>query len=73
MNPILQSCSYYLRQLAKVQPILLKQHFEKVIHPFLASWLDYSNALYLGVSQSKLQWLQIVQNVAAQPLTEVWK
>ena len=42
---------------------------EKNIHAFITTRLDYCNALYLGVSQSGLQRLQLVQNAAARLLT----
>jgi len=42
---------------------------ESVMHAFISSRLDYCNALYLGVSQSLLSRLQLVQNAAARMLT----
>jgi len=43
--------------------------FEKVIHCFISTKLDYCNALYIGVSQASLSRLQLVQNAAARLLT----
>ena len=60
---------FHLRQLAKIKPILSRQHFETVIHAFVTTRLDYCNALYVGVSGSSITRLQMVQNAAARLLT----
>ena len=46
---------------------------EKVIHAFISSRLDYCNSLYVGIGQSELNRLQLVQNAAARLLTETKK
>ena len=53
---------FHLRQLDKMKPILSKQNFKTVIHTFVTTWLDYSNALFVGVSGSSIACLQMVQN-----------
>ncbi len=53
----------------KKKSILFVPDFEIVIHAFISSRLDYRNALYLGVSQSLISKLQLVQNAAARLLT----
>lgn len=58
-----------MRQIAKLKPVLSKRDMEKVIHAFISIWLDYCNALYVGVSQGSLAHLQLVQNAAACLLT----
>ena len=60
---------FHLRQLAKVKPFLSPKHLETIIHALVTSRLDFCNALYLGVSQSSLSRLQLVQNAAARLLT----
>ncbi len=55
--------------LAKVKPYLPRKEFESVIHAFITSRLDYCNSLYVGLDQSSLQRLQLVQNAAARLLT----
>lgn len=50
-------------------PFLSFNYFERVINAFVSSRLDYWNALLVGVSQTSLSWLQLVQNAAARPLT----
>ncbi|XP_034562467.1 uncharacterized protein LOC117829052, partial [Notolabrus celidotus] len=68
ISSIVKSSFFHIRQLAKVKPFLARQHFETVIHAFVTSRLDYCNALYLGISQSSLARLQLVQNAAARLL-----
>lgn len=73
IGAVVKSSFFHLRQLAKVKPILERQHFETVILAFITSRLDYCNALYFGVSQSSLARLQLVQNAAACLLTGACK
>ncbi len=51
------------------KPCLPRKEFESVIHVFITSRLDYCNSLYVGLDQSSLQCLQLVQNAAARLLT----
>lgn len=46
---------------------------ETVIHAFISTRLDYCNALYVGISQSLISRLQLVQNAAARLLTGIKK
>lgn len=55
--------------LAKVKPFLNRQDLEKPIPAFINSRLDYYNALYVGLTQSSIGRLQLVQNAAARFLT----
>ncbi len=64
-----KSSFFKLRQLAKIKPVLQKQHFETVIHVFLTTQLDYCNALYMEVSGSSGARFQLMQNTAAHLLT----
>ncbi len=66
---VVKSCFFQLRTIAKKKSILFVPDFEIVIHAFISSRLDYRNALYLGVSQSLISKLQLVQNAAARLLT----
>ena len=62
---IRSSTSFFqLRLLAKVKPFLSRQDLEKAIHAFISPRLDYCNALYVGLSQSLILHLQVVQNAA---------
>lgn len=69
VRAVVRSSFFHLRELAKIKPILSKQHFETVIHAFVTSRLDYCNALYFGVSDASIRRLQVVQNAAARLLT----
>uniref|UniRef100_A0A8C6M722 Reverse transcriptase domain-containing protein n=1 Tax=Nothobranchius furzeri TaxID=105023 RepID=A0A8C6M722_NOTFU len=69
IKAVVKSGFFHLRQLAKIKPILSRQHFETVIHAFVTTRLDYCNALYIGVSASCISHLQRVQNAAAHLLT----
>ncbi len=44
-----------------------------MIHAFVSTRLDYCNSLYVGINQSSLARLQMVQNAAARLLTGVRK
>lgn len=52
IRAVVKSSFFHLRQLAKIKPILSRQHFETVIHAFVTTRLDYCNSLYVGVSGS---------------------
>uniref|UniRef100_A0A3Q2ZS88 Reverse transcriptase domain-containing protein n=1 Tax=Kryptolebias marmoratus TaxID=37003 RepID=A0A3Q2ZS88_KRYMA len=69
IRAVVKSSFFHLRQLAKVKPMLSRQHFETAIHAFVTTRLDYCNALYIGVSDSCISQLQRVQNAAARLLT----
>ncbi len=69
INNVVRSCFFHLRHLAKVKNLLSTQSFEKVIHAFVTSRLDYCNSLYYGINQSSMERLQLVQNAAARILT----
>ncbi len=56
-----------------MKPFLSVQDFERVIHAFISSRLDYCNSLYMGINQASLNRLQMVQNAAARLLTGVRK
>uniref|UniRef100_A0A3Q3K5R8 Reverse transcriptase domain-containing protein n=1 Tax=Monopterus albus TaxID=43700 RepID=A0A3Q3K5R8_MONAL len=70
IKSVVKTSFYQLRLLAKVKPFLSRTDLEKAIHAFGMSRLDYCNALYAGLSQSSLSMLQLVQNAAAQLLTD---
>lgn len=60
---------FQLRLLATVNAYLPRNDFERVIHAFVTSRLDYCKSLYVGLDQSSLRRLQVVQNAAARLLT----
>ncbi len=55
--------------MAKVKHFLSSNDLEIVIHALISSHLDYCNSLYIGLPQSTLSRLQMVQNAAARFLT----
>lgn len=73
ISAVVRASFYQLRLLSKVKPFLSRADFEKVIHAFISSRIDYCNALYTGLNQSSLNRLQLVQNAAARLLTNTSK
>ena len=57
------------RTISKIKHSLSYHDVEIVIHAFISSQLDYCNSLYLGLPQSLISCLQMVQNAAARLLT----
>ena len=55
--------------ISRLKSFLSHNDLEIVIHAFIISRLDYCNSLYLGLPQSSLRRLQLVQNAAARLLT----
>ncbi|KAF7662388.1 hypothetical protein LDENG_00237930 [Lucifuga dentata] len=72
INSVIKNSFFQLRLLTKVKPLLCFSDFEKVIHAFVSSRLDYCNSLYVGINQS-LNHLQLVQNAATRLLTGIHK
>lgn len=69
ISTVVKSCFYHIRLLSKVKPFLSLKKLEIAMHAFVTSRLDYCNSLYVGVSQSCVSRLQLVQNAAARLLT----
>lgn len=69
INDIVKASFIQLRMFAKIKPLLAHIDLEKIIHVFIFSRLDYSNSLCYGTQTKLLDKLQMVQNVAARPLT----
>lgn len=65
ISSIVKTSFFQLRLLAKVKAYLPRDYYEKVIHTFVTSRLDYRNSLFVGLDQSALRRLQVVQNAAA--------
>lgn len=73
INAVVRTSYFHLRQLSKIKYALSLHHFEILIHAFVTTRLDYCNALQIGISQSLLTHLQMVQHAAARLLTGSWK
>ncbi|KAK7925857.1 hypothetical protein WMY93_008167 [Mugilogobius chulae] len=69
ISAVVRASFLQLRLLTKIKPFLSRNNLEKAVHAFISSRIDYCNALYLGISQSSLHRLQLVQNAAARLLT----
>lgn len=69
ISNVVKMIFFQLRLLSKVKPFLNRHDLEKVIHVFISSRLDYCNALYVGLNQSFISRLQLVQNFVARFLT----
>ena len=69
ISTVVRGSFYHLRNIAKLKSILSFKDLETVIHAFISSRVDYCNSLYLGICQSSLSRLQLVQNAAARLLT----
>ncbi|KAI2649140.1 hypothetical protein H4Q32_020355 [Labeo rohita] len=73
INSVVKTSFFQLRLLSKAKSFLSFKNFEKVIHAFITTRLDYCNSLYVGISQTALSRLQLVQNAAARLLAGVQK
>ena len=60
---------FHLRRIAKLRPFLSQSAAERLIHAFVASRLDYGNALLVGSTDKTINPMQYVQNCAARLLT----
>ncbi|KAK0151915.1 hypothetical protein N1851_006719 [Merluccius polli] len=69
VSTVVKNSFFYLRTLSKVKGYLSRRDLEIVIHALINSRLDYCNSLYVGLDQSLLYRLQLVQNAAARLLT----
>lgn len=47
---VVQKSFLYLRQIAKLKPVLTQKYFTKMIHAFITTRLDYCNA-HLGIDR----------------------
>ncbi len=52
-----------------MKPILSFKDFERVLHAFISTRLNYCNALYAGTNQVSFARLQLVRTAAARLLT----
>ena len=69
ISSVVKGSFYQLRTIAKLKPILTHTDLVTITHAFITSRLDYCNSLYLGLPQSSISRLQIVQNAAARLIT----
>ena len=60
-----RSCFYQLRQIRVIRSSLSLPAAKSLVHAFVASRLDYCNALYIGLPKTQLSTLQSVLNAVA--------
>ena len=70
---IVRSCFYQLRQLRSVQRSLPEEARRALVTAFIASRVDYCNAVFYGVAQSTTHRLQVCLNAAARLVTGLGK
>ena len=54
VNEIINSSYFHLQNLSKIKSVLSLPDLEKLIHAFVFSCLDYSNALYTCLNQTSV-------------------
>ncbi len=69
ISNVTKTAFFHLRNISKLRKMLSVSDAEKLVHAFMTSRLDYSNALLGGCPASSINKLQIVQNAAARVLT----
>ena len=65
VNTLVSECFYHLKNIAKIKRYLSDQQTQKLVHAFVSSKLDYSNAVLYGLKSTTTKKLQRVQNYAA--------
>ena len=65
VSAVVKGCIYQLRQLRSVQRSLTLDTRRAIVTAFIASRLDYCNALLYGVAKTEIQRLQTMMNAAA--------
>ena len=63
------TCSFYERCLHSIMQLCVVSNLERVMHTFITTRLGYCNSLYVGLDQTALRRLQLVQNAAARLLS----
>ncbi len=65
ISNLTETAFFHLRNIVKLRNTLPVSDAEKLVHAFMASRLDYCNALLGGCPAASINKLQIVQNAAA--------
>ncbi len=73
VSSICRTALFHLKNISKLRTMLSMSNAEMLIHAFMASRLDYCNALLGGYSARLINKLQMVKNAAARVLTRTRK
>ncbi len=49
VKAVTKSAYYHLKNIARVRCFVSSQDFEKLVHAFITSWVDYCNGLLTGL------------------------
>ena len=73
VTTVVRKCNYQLRSIGRIRQYLTHEAASNLIHAFISSRLDYSNALLSGLPDTLISRLQKIQNTAARILTKTKK
>jgi len=65
VTEVVRSCSYHIRALRHIRPLLTPDVAKMLAHSIVTSRLDYANALLSGTTSGNLDRLQVAQNSLA--------
>ena len=68
-NQLVSSCYYSLRNISQIRKYLSIEQAEQLIHAFISSKLDFSNAILFGMPKHLINKIQRVQNAAMRFVT----
>ena len=71
VSSIVSSCSYHLKALAHIRPVLNDKTAETIGRAIILSRLDYCNSLLNGVTKTNLDRLQRLQNRLVRAVTKL--
>ena len=70
---VVKNCFYQLRQLRNVKSLLTLEARRSLMAAFIASRVDYCNAIFYGVAKSTIRRLQSCLNAAARLVVDAGK
>ncbi len=73
VKAVTKSAYHHLKNIARIRCFVSSQDFEKLVHAFITSRVDYCNGLLTGLPKKTIRQLQLIQNAAARILTRTRK
>ncbi len=70
---ICKSAVFQLRQITRIRDFLMKDATKTIVHSLVTSWLDYCNAVLVGLPDHDIKRLRCIQNAAARLTLNVSK